>query len=73
MKLKVGDKIKFVGVIPKRWIGEIGIIKEVRECGREFPYSIKLNTIPSPCSYPVLAWEIEPVLRKGEQLLLFDL
>lgn len=66
MSFKVGDKIKFVGVMPKRWIGKIGVIYEVREHGRDFPYNIRLD---SGQYYPVLAWEIEKITPKGQQLL----
>ena len=64
---KLGDKVKYVGVVPKKFIGKIGIIDEVRPLAREFPYSIRFSDI---CRhFPVLRWEIEPLPKKGEQLL----
>lgn len=68
MEFKVGDKIKFVGISPTRWIGRVGIIDEVREHGREFPYSIKFNGDRFG-GYPVLMREIEKISEKGRQLL----
>lgn len=67
MKFKVGDRVKYIGVIPKKFIGKIGIIDEVRPPERDFPYSVRFSDI---CRhFPVLRWEIEPLPQKNQQLL----
>jgi len=68
MKLKVGDRIKFVGITPRKYIGYMGVIIEVRPPEREYSYRIQLDGC---FPFPVLDWEIEKVPIKNQQLL-FD-
>lgn len=66
MKFKVGDKVKFVGIVPKKFVGRMGIVDEVRPPEREFPYSVRFDVNHY---FPVFAWEIEKFAVKGQQLL----
>jgi len=67
---KIGDKVKFVGVTPKILMSRIGVVIEVQSPKYEFPYRIQFD-----CGHclPVLKWEVEKVVTKGQQLLLFEL
>lgn len=66
MKFKIGDKIKFIGIVPKIFINMEGVIEEIRPPNRKFPYYIRFN---NGHGYPVMKWEVEKVSEKGEQLL----
>lgn len=63
-KFKVGDKIKFVGIVPKKYIGKIGVIDVVRHPDRVYPYTIKFDG--GNGRYPVRELEIEKVTTKRE-------
>ena len=68
MVLKLGDKVRFIGISPKKYINKVGIINAVRPPERRFPYSVKFGDERYD-GFPVLACEIEKVATKGEQLL----
>ena len=65
---EVGDKVRFVkcfSLNPKPW-GKISTILEVRDNERQFPYIVSIGITGR---FPTLAYEIEKVAIKGQQLL----
>jgi len=67
MNFKVGDKVKVVNFPDRSIIGMVGTILDISSSNSRYAYSMRVNGR----LVAVLESEIEPVLKRGEQLLLW--
>lgn len=69
-KFKIGDKVRIIDCPCKSKIGEIGRVIEVYPTGSKCECRVAVGIY---WSCPLYESEIEPVMRVGEQLMLFEL
>jgi len=72
MRFKKGDKVKIVKFIHRNRIGQVGVIIEtyfMKFPKTKYPYRIKVGR----WDCPMMENELEPAVKVGEQLLLFEL
>lgn len=70
MGFKIGDKVKLIDCPTKSKIGKIGVIVKIYPPDSGCQYRVRIGM---GWSCPMYEKEIEPVLKIGEQLLLFEL
>jgi len=74
MKFKLGDKVKIIDSPDGCWNGKICKIIKAYSHRTSTDYAYRVQEVSNTnWNCPMMEKELESVLRKGEQLLLFEL